>query len=138
MTVFMHATPYVSVCIYELLCEETTSTSLARLSRKRLIERGCPALWTMSPFQISRRPIENNYNLGDTEEHYSVKPSWPLKPTVFPLQFETFNFLVVLTQETVNDRHRSPTKKINSVIFLCLKKGNKTLQRKRGTAPKIF
>ncbi len=86
LNVLMHASLYVSVRIYELLCKDaTTSTSLAPLSRVRLIEQGCPALWTMSPFRISRRPIEVNYNLGDSEEHYSFKPSWPLRPAEFPL-----------------------------------------------------
>lgn len=51
------------------------------LRREGLIEQRCPALWTMSPFQISRRPIEDNYNLGDTEEHYSSAAAFPLQFT---------------------------------------------------------
>ena len=91
---------------------QATSYSSARLSRGSLIELRCPALWTMSPFQISRRPIEDNYNLGDTEEHYSSKPSCPLRPAVFPVQFlnTAFNSPVGLTHEAVHDINSSPTK----------------------------
>lgn len=32
-----------------------------------LIEQRCPAQWTRSPFQVSRRPIEDNYDPGDSE-----------------------------------------------------------------------
>ncbi len=98
----------------------------------------------MSPFQISRRPIEDNYNLGDTEEHYSSKPFLPLRPAVFPLQFKTLLLTLQLFLHMKqhmkgtghlpkNEKNKLMTK--NSVIselFLCLTQG------KSGTATKIF
>lgn len=68
-TVVVHTTLNVSVCIYVPLSEDAAGNRSALVSRRSLIEQRCPALWTMSPFQISGRPIEDNYNQGDMEEH---------------------------------------------------------------------
>ena len=115
-------------------CEDATgssSISSARLSTERLIEQRCPALWTMSPFQISGRPIEDNYNLGDTEEHYSSEPSWPLIPSVFLLQIQNlavlfffffpscFNTWIITWQAQVTYKTTTTTKNINKLICDC-------------------